>query len=58
MDMETAATIPSEKLEGSVGAQETDRILAKFRELSGVDLIQCGMKVSPQRVLEKMVDGE
>ena len=58
--MTTAATIriSTEDLEDFVEAQKAHPILGKLRELLEADLSQCGMQVSPQGILHKVVDDE
>ena len=57
MTIASAAGISSKELEDFIDAQKADLVLTKFRELSRVDLTRCGMQISPQGLLYKVVDG-
>ena len=47
MTTASAAGISSKELEDFIDAQKADAILTKFRELSGPNLMQRGIQISP-----------
>ena len=53
-----ATRISVEELEHFMEAQKANPILVKVRELSVADLSRRGMQVSPQRILDRVVDDE